>query len=170
MKKGKHIQYYVEGEDEKKLVDTLKTNLRLIEPGKTDIFNTIQKRFTLAQIRPLKQNTIVVLVYDTDVEETDILQQNISFLNKQKAISEVLCIPQVNNLEDELLRSCQIKKITDLTHSPSLKDYKRDLIKCSNLNIRLQKCKFDITKFWSSTPSNLFHHWGNDAHKIKLLK
>lgn len=169
MRKRINYQYYVEGEDEKRLLDALKRDLRCIESGKVDKFNAIQSRFTVARIRPLKQDTIVVLVYDTDVENIDILQQNISFLKNQRAIiKDVVCIPQINNLEDELLYACEIKTIGELTHSSTKKDYKRDLIDCTNLGTRLMKCNFDISKFWSRIPVNKFQIFKNGSDKIKL--
>lgn len=76
--------------------------------------------------------------------------------------------PQVKNLEDELLRACQIKSIRQVTHSASNTDYKRDLISCNNLKARLNKCGFDISRFWSQVPTNRFRDFGNDAHKIKI--
>lgn len=170
MGKRANYQYYVEGKDEKKLLDVLKMDLNCIESGKVDIFNAIQQRFVVTHIRPLKENTIVVLVYDTDVENTDIFRQNVTFLNSQKAIKEVICIPQVKNLEDELRYSCRIKSIGELTHSGTVKDYKRDFIRCSNLAVRLNQCDFNISKFWSRIPENEFKAWGNDAHKIKQKK
>lgn len=33
---AKYYQYYVEGQDEEKLIQVLKTELRLIEPGKVE--------------------------------------------------------------------------------------------------------------------------------------
>jgi len=121
--------YYVEGEDEKKLLDVLKCDLGCIESGKVDKVNVVQTKFSIARIRPLKQNTIVVLVYDTDIEDgIEILQYNVDFLNSQKGIKEVICIPQVKNLEDELLCACNIRNITELTKSASKSNYKRDLI------------------------------------------
>lgn len=95
-------QYYVEGEDEKALINALKSELRCIEPGKVDVFNVVQNEFTLARLRPLKTGTIVVLIYDTDVEKTDKLKDNIRFLRKHAAVKDILCIPQVRNLEDVL--------------------------------------------------------------------
>lgn len=166
MKKA-NFQYYVEGQNEKALLNALKSELRCIESGKVDVFNVVQKQFTVTQIRPLKQNTIVILVYDTDVDNTDVFRQNMVFLKRQKAIREVICIPQVKNLEDELIRACHINDIRELTHSSTKTDYKRDLIRCSNLCARLIQCKFNITKFWSCVPRNKFSLWGNDAEKIK---
>ena len=37
--KSKYMLYYVEGDDEKKLLDVLKTDLRLIKPGKVQKLN-----------------------------------------------------------------------------------------------------------------------------------
>jgi len=168
MKKRGNYQYYVEGEDEKCILEVLKRDLGCIASGKVDKFNVIQKRFTVARIRPLKQGTIVVLVYDTDVENTEILRQNIDFLRKQSGIGGVICIPQVKSLEDELLAACQIKSIEELTHSKAKTNFKRDLINCTNLAERLRKCKFDIKRIWNCAPANKFQEFGNDADKIKL--
>lgn len=169
MRRKAIYHYYVEGEDEKKLFDTLKKDLGCIESGKVDKMNVIQTRFTVARIRPLKQDTIVVLVYDTDVENNmDILQDNIKFLNNQRGIKEVICIPQVKNLEDELLRACDVKNIKELTKSISKSNYKNDLINCTNLGARLKACKFDISKMWNQMPVNSFKNFGNHAEKIKI--
>ena len=80
MRKSGIYQYYVEGEDERSLLNTLKLDLRCIESG--------------------------------------------NFLKRQKGIKEVICIPQVRNLEDELVRACNIKNIVDLTKSLTTADYK----------------------------------------------
>ena len=63
--------YYVEGDDEKKVIDTLKTSMQLIISGKVDVFNVIERKFTRNQIMRLKQGTIVVLVFDTDTNQVD---------------------------------------------------------------------------------------------------
>lgn len=79
----------------------------------------------------------------------------------------MLCITQVKNLEDELLRSCSIKQIKELTGSKSNSDYKHDLIKETNLKKKLEKCKFDINKFWSQSPKNEYRVIENNAGRIK---
>lgn len=169
MRRKATYHYYVEGEDEKSLLDVLKSDLRCIESGKVDKFNVVQNKFTNARIRPLKTGTIVVLVYDTDVETNmDILQYNVDFLKKQSGIKDVICIPQVKDLEEELKYACGLKNIRELTKSGTKTDYKRDLISCSNLGARLSKCNFDITKFWSRLPNNKFRPFGNDSEKIKI--
>lgn len=169
MKKNATYHYYVEGEDEKNLLDVLKSELKCIESGKVEKFNVIQNRFTAARIRPLKYDVVIVLIYDTDVEtNTEILKYNINFLRKQSGIKEVICIPQVRNLEDELKRSCKIRCIGELTNSKTTTDFKRDLISCTNLGAKLKKCDFDITKIWNQLPTNSFQQFGNDADKIKI--
>ena len=38
----KHYLYYVEGEDDKKVVDTLKKDMKLIIPGIARVFNVVE--------------------------------------------------------------------------------------------------------------------------------
>ena len=67
MKKESIYHYYVEGDDEKSVLDALKRDLGCVKSGKVDKFNVVQNRFTIERIRPLKSGTIVVLIYDTDI-------------------------------------------------------------------------------------------------------
>lgn len=169
IKKKGIYQYYVEGDDDKCIVNALKSDLACIASGKVNVFNVVQEKFTNARIRTLKDNTIVVLVYDTDTTSTQILTENIKFLKAQKAVKEVICVPQVQNLEDELVRACGgISTVEQLTHSKTKTDYKRDLIKCTNLEQRLKSAQFDVNKMWCKTPTNSFAQFGNDAEKIKV--
>ena len=75
--KSKFVQYYVEGEDEEKLVNVLKTQLGLIRPGKVQKLNVVEQEITNIRLRTLKQGTMVVLVFDTDTGNVDILKKNI---------------------------------------------------------------------------------------------
>ena len=163
-------QYYVEGQDEKALINSLKSELQCIEAGKVDVFNMVQDTMTSARLRPLKTGTRVVLVYDTDVHDlnkVNTLKKNISILKRHAAVKDVLCIPQVLNLEDALIDSCDIKSVTDITHSKSKGDFKRDFIRCKNLGSRLKACRFDKEKLWLKIPQNDFSAFGNDAQKVK---
>ena len=160
-------QYYAEGQDEIRVLNVLKSELCCIQSGKMDVFNAVQNRLTDARTRMLKNNTIVVLVYDTDVEKTDILRENIRLLENHPAVKEVICIPQLRNLEEELVRACQIRNAAQLTGSVSKKDFKRDLIRCANLGDRLRNCGFNIDDFWAAQPKNAFSDFKNGAEKIK---
>lgn len=169
MKKSEVYHYYVEGHDEKKIVDILKREMGCIKSGRVDIFNVVQNHFTEARIRTLKSGTIVVLIYDTDVDNHIVtMKENLAFLNKQACIKKVLCIPQVRNLEDELRNACDIKSISELTKSKTDGNYKRDLINCNNLETRLKQSNFQISRFWSLLPDNKFQDFGNDAEQIKI--
>lgn len=164
----KNYQYYVEGADEKCIINALKTELQCIVPGKVEVFNVVQDHFTTARIRTLKTGTIVILVFDTDKNDVLILRKNLDFLRKQHSVKEVICIPQIHNLEEELVYSCDIKNVSDLTGSSSNKDFKRDILTCTNVGARLQKCGFSIHKFWSRNPSGHFAPFLNNSEKIKL--
>ena len=62
----KYVQYYVEGDDEEKLVNVLKNELRVIRPGKVQKMNVVQNEFTDMRLRPLLPGTMVVLIFDVD--------------------------------------------------------------------------------------------------------
>lgn len=56
----------------------------------------------------------------------------------------------------------------ELTGSKSMDNFKKDLIKCTNLAVRLQKCNFNLSDFWSLPAKNCFSEFKNNAEKIKL--
>lgn len=167
MGKCKYYHYFVEGENEEKIVQILKTELQLIVPGKVQVFNVIDQKLTKMRLMSLKACTTVILVFDTDTGNTSTLIENINFLKKQATVKEVICITQVKNLEDELLRSCDVKQIKELTGSKSNSNYKRDMLNDSNFAKKLQKHKFDMSKF-RNTVDESYKDIGNDAYKIKL--
>lgn len=68
------------------------------------------------------------------------------------------------------LRSCDIKRIRELTGSKSDRDFKRDLIKDNNFAQKLKVHKFDFSKFWNSTDKDIYSKITNDASEIKLKK
>ena len=77
MARNEIYQFYVEGEDEKKVIETLKKDMNSIVSGKVEVLNVIQKEIKTPRIRTLKTGTNVVLIYDTDIDKTDILDKNI---------------------------------------------------------------------------------------------
>lgn len=167
--KNQYIQYYVEGEDEEKLINVLKTKMRLIKPAKVQKLNVIEHRITDARLRTLAPGTMVVLVFDTDTNHYDTLKYNIEKIKQSPTISDIVIIPQVPNLEGELLCSCEIKKITDLLNSKSKSDFKKDLISANNLDKKLMEHKFDINRFWINSPESTYTFIVNNANKIKLV-
>lgn len=68
--------------------------------------------------------TSIILIFDTDQANTDILQQNMKFLKAASNIKTIITIPQVQNLEDELLRCTDIRHIRDLVSCAHDSDFK----------------------------------------------
>lgn len=167
-RKNGYYYYFVEGNDDRKVVNTLKSDFRIIVSGKIQKFNVVEEKLTKGHVRTLKNGTSVILVFDIDTEKVDVLKENITFLLKQSNIKDVICVTQVMNLEEELVRSCSIKEIKELTKSKSNKDFKGDVLRISNLKGRLEACGFDFAKFWNSRPVNAYKDIENSAHKIKI--
>ena len=81
--KNSIVQYFVEGEDDKKMIDTLKTQMGLIKPGKVQVLNVVTEDITDLRLRALSPGTTVVLVFDVDTGNVDILGRNIKKLMKK---------------------------------------------------------------------------------------
>ena len=63
-----------------------------------------------SQIVAIPQGAIVVLVYDTDVENTAILKKNINRLNSVCRNIKLVNLAQVKNFEDEIERATDVRK------------------------------------------------------------
>lgn len=168
--KSKYIQYYVEGEDEEKLIRTLKTDLMCIKPGKVQKFNVVDCELTDARLTSLRPKTMVVLIFDTDTGSSAILAKNLKKLKGCPNISEIITIPQVPNLEGELIRSCNIKNITELLNSQSRDGFKADFIHVTNLKEKLHEHKFSIRRLWTCKPKGPYKTIENEAERIKIIK
>ncbi len=170
MGKAGIYHYFVEGEDEEKIIKVLKTDLQVIVPGKIQKFNVTMQKMTKLRLMSLKMGTVVILVFDTDAGNAEILKRNIDFLKGEPVVKDVICVTQVENLEDELKRSCNIRQIRELTGSKSNSDFKSDMIKDSTFHKKLLKHKFEIQKFWNQSAKGVYAEIRNDAEKIKILK
>lgn len=69
--------YYVEGECERQLINSLKEQPGMVVPGKVKVYNVIQKLIPKSQLLTIQKDSIVVFLIDTDVDETKYLSQNI---------------------------------------------------------------------------------------------
>jgi len=168
MSKNQIYQYYVEGNNEKKMASVLKSEYGHIIAGKIEKLNIVEKRITNQKLMQLKKDTIVILVFDTDTESSEILDENLRYLERQKNIRAVYCVTQVRNLEDELKKSCNIVQIKELTGSKTNKEFKSDWQRITNLRQRLDTKEFDFDKFWSSEAKGAFKHIENEADKVKV--
>lgn len=163
------IQYFVEGECEEHLIKSIKNEYLL--SGKIKVLNVTTKKITPNHIRLLKAKTICVFVLDVDIftngkQKDDILKENIKILTRNKF--KVILIPQIQNLEDEIIYSTNIKKCcTELLGTVSKKDFKADFIKCQKIVERLSEKQFDINRFWTRAYSFGAISLANDSSKIK---
>ena len=74
--------YYVEGPCEQQLIAALKENPAKLIPGKIKVFNVIQNLIPKSQMLSIQTGTTVVLVFDTDVEQTAKLKKNLELLTR----------------------------------------------------------------------------------------
>ena len=159
------LHYFVEGENERKLIETIKN--KYLYSGKIKIINTIQNKVPNSILRTLERETVVVLVFDTDVEKIDVLDENIKLIMSSNNVKDVICIPQIKNLEDELIYSTNINKIVDLLESKSKKDFKNDFNNCKNLIKKLEDKEFKISKLWSRNAVDIYKKYKNNSEVIK---
>ena len=164
---NRKYQYLVEGETEKKLITELKKEGGYILSGAVNHFNVVEHRLTNAMVANLSSNTIVILVFDTDKGKTDILKDNISKLKKSRNVRDVWCVMQVKDLEDELIRSTDVKRIKDLIGCRSDSDFKRDFLKEKRLIAKLREHSFDIEKMWVTSPSEEYTEFQSAGERIK---
>lgn len=164
------IQYYVEGECEQKLVKTLVAH-NLILPGQTDVLNPVQDHIKPTHLRKLPAKTTVVLIFDTDNNNMDILKANIQFLKKHPNIKKIITIPQVANLEKELIRCTDVHQIRQLLNCKTNSEFKTAFIEDKRLYEKLQSHHFDFKKLWSEKPSESFlkAEIQNESKLIKLV-
>lgn len=164
------IQYYVEGECEEKLVKTLVAH-NLILPGQTDVLNPVQDHIKPTHLRKLPAKTTVVLIFDTDKSYLDILKTNIQFLKKHPNIKQIITIPQVTNLEKELIRCTNVHQIRRLLNCKTNSEFKTAFIEEKHLYEKLQLHRFDFEKLWSEKPSEAFlkAEIRNESKLIKLI-
>lgn len=143
------VRYFVEGQSEEKLFNELKRH-GLILPGKVTVFNALQNRIA-SRVTTFTAGSVIVFAFDTDKGFNDVLMSNIRTILTHVSSSKVICLPQVENLEDELIKACsKIANVKEITRSKSTKDFKPDFISCNNLYERLLDCRFDLSRIWIS--------------------
>ena len=160
--------YFAEGKCEATLLNALKENPQKILAGRVKVLNVINSLIPRSQLITIQPGTIVVFVFDTDVEITDYLKQNIELVSKYCAKTKVVFLPQVRNLEDELVRCTDIKTITELTRSKSTKDFKRDFCALSNCRDTLNKHQIDVLKLWGQNPPEVFSFLPSNSGLVKI--
>ena len=84
----------------------------------------------------IQAGTTVVLVFDTDVPQTSNLKKNLELLTRYCGKLKIIFLPQVLNLEDELVRCTDARTAMELTKSGSVKNFKTDFCKMKTKDCR----------------------------------
>ncbi|MCI5773384.1 MAG: hypothetical protein MR210_02375 [Erysipelotrichaceae bacterium] len=168
----KIIHYFVEGKCEEKLINMLKQpkNGGYILAGKVEVLNFINEQITNLRIMNLKPGALIVLVYDTDVQNEEMLCANINKLKKH-GFNKIYHIHSVQNFEDELIYSTDINKINDFISTRNVVEFKSKFIsmKESALNSKLKYHDFNMDRMWSRQGIGCFGKYST-SEGIKLIK
>lgn len=160
--------YFAEGKCEATLLNALKEKPHKILAGRVKVLNVINDLIPRSLLITIQPGTVVVFVFDTDVQITDYLKKNIELVSKYCAKTKVVFLPQVLNLEDELVRCTDIKTITELTRSKSTKDFKRDFCALSNCRDALNKHQLDVLELWTQNPPEVFRFLPANSDLVKI--
>ena len=160
--------YFVEGKCEAALLAALKERPQKIMSGRVKIFNVIGNLIPRSQLVTIQAGTTVVFVFDTDVPITESLKKNIQLVSTYCSKTKLVFLPQVMNLEDELVRCTDIRSITELTRSKSTKDFKRDFCAMTNCRSALDRHQLDVLRLWTQNPPEVFRFIPSNSNTIKL--
>lgn len=98
-------RYFVEGECEKKLLRAfMYIPGKAFRDGRVEVFNFINEKMSKQGARSIKKGTKIVIVVDTDIKNTEILDYNIELLKNVSLIDEknITMVFSIKNFEDEL--------------------------------------------------------------------
>lgn len=166
----KRCVYFVEGPCEKQLINALKAEPRLLTPGKVNVHNVVQDVISRRVVNTIKVGTTVVFVFDTDVEKTDVLLKNITYVKRYATRIKVVLLAQVLNFEDEIARATDVKKVQELTKSRNVSDFKSDFcrLKVEECRNALERHHLDVSVLWTKNPPGEFLFVEQNGVAIKL--
>lgn len=161
--------YYVEGPCEEKLISALKENPSMLLPGKVKPFNIIQNLIPRSQLLALQPGTLVVFVFDTDVPNTVVLQKNVELIARYCRV-QIIYLPQVVNLEDELVRCTDVRSVQELTRSNGIRNFKSDFCKLKPKDCRsmLERHRIDVSRLWTTNTPETFSFVQKNSSKVKV--
>lgn len=164
--------YLTEGACEQQLINALKAEPAQLIPGKVKVFNIIQEKLSKSQLVTFSPGSIVVFVFDTDVEITEYLKKNVQLVKKYCSRVKLVTLAQVLNLEDELKRCTDVKRAQDITKSKSVRDFKSDFCRMKVIECRnaLERHKLDTAKLWTMKPQGAFGFIVQNGEVVKAVQ
>lgn len=160
--------YFVEGKCEAILLTALKEQPQKVVSGKVKVFNVIANLIPRSQLLTIQTGTTIIFVFDTDVPVTEQLRKNIELVSTYCSKTKIIFLPQVKNLEDELVRCTDVSNVVELTHSRSNKDFKRDFCALTNCRDVLNRHQLDVLRLWTQNPPEVFSFVPKNSSTIKL--
>lgn len=161
--------YYVEGPCEQQLIAALKENPAKLIPGKIKVYNVVQNLIPKSQMLGIQAGTTISLVFDTDVPQAVTLKKNIELLRRYCGKVRIVFLPQVANLEEELVRCTDVKDITELTKSNSIRNFKSDFckMKINDCRFLLERHHLNCDRLWMTKAPAVFNFIDNNSNQIK---
>lgn len=162
--------YYVEGPCEQQLIAALKENPSKLMPGKVKVYNVVQNLIPKSQMISIQSGTTIAFVFDTDVEQTANLKKNLELLRRYCGKLHIIFLPQVLNLEDELVRCTDVKNVGELTRSNGIRNFKSDFCKLKTKDCRamLERHELKIEKIWTAKVPEVFSFVESNSDQIKV--
>ena len=166
----KRCLYFVEGKCEEQLIKALKIEPKQIIPGKVKVHNTIQDEIPRREVNMIQPGTMVVFVFDTDVEKTETPIRNIRHIKQYASQVRIIHLAQVMNFEDELVRATDVKRVQDLTRSNSVDDFKSDFCKMKPEECRnaLERHHLEVSMLWNVQPPTAFGFVEQNGKNVKI--
>lgn len=170
-------QYYVEGECEKNFVMTFthaKNSEYILHPGKVERLNPITSKISETKARTIKRDTKIVFVFDTDVENASILEENIRTLNRIAHVNDddIIFLMSIKKFEEEIAFSCNdiqgVKGLIKLFNSQGTSAFKTDFSNCKNLEDKLRQAGFDIKLMWTRKANKPFDKYKNGGKQVRI--
>ena len=171
------LQYYAEGECEMNLLRTFmhaKKGDCLIRPGRIEKLNPVAEKISRVKAMTIRKGTRVALVFDTDIDNTAILEENVKTLKEVAGLGEkdIYFLMAVNRFEEELVFSCgsinSVKTLICQFGSQGTKSFKADFCNCRNLEEKMRSLGFDLKKMWTRSPNKPFDRFQNCGKSIKF--
>ena len=80
-------------------------------------------------------------------------------------------ISQVMSLEDELERCTDIKSVSELTHSNSIRNFKTDFcrLKVKDCRSMLERHKLDCKRLWTTKVPEEYHFVKSNSYQVKTI-
>lgn len=163
--------YFVEGICEVQLIRALRESPQRVIPGKIIVFNAVQNLIPKSRLLEIQPGSTVVFVFDTDIPVTEHLKRNIELVKKYCGRVKFVFLAQVLCFEDELVRSTDVRSVSELTKSKGISSFKADFCRLKTAECRrlLERHHLSVQILWTQNLPEEFRFLPQNSGLIKLL-